>query len=313
MSRDNDNNREGNQGRGMERSGGSNKNRDRFKSPALSAPSLITEYVLLFIGAFIMALSFNVFLNPNQVASGGVAGISTIVQHVTGIKPAFIQWTLNVLLFVAGFKFLGRDFAIKTAIGTVAFPLFVLLTEGMPSPTDNVLLASLYGGILTGIGLGVVFRARGSTGGLALASQLIHRYTGLSLGVAVALLDGLVILTAGLVFSPEKALYALIGLYVTSKTIDLIQSGFNFSKVAFIISKEADSLSQAVLVDLDRGLTKLQGLGGYTGDERMVLMVVLNQSEVSRLKTIVKTVDPNAFVIISDTKEVLGEGFKVNG
>ncbi|GIP35620.1 YitT family protein [Paenibacillus sp. J2TS4] len=287
-------------------------NKDRGKSAILPAASPIKEYLLLLIGAFIMAVSFNVFLNPNQIASGGVTGISTIIQHLIGIKPAFIQWVLNLLLFAAGVKFLGKDFAYKTAVGTVVFPLFVLLTEGMPVPTENVLLASLYGGILTGIGLGIVFKARGSTGGLALASQLIHRYTGISLGVAVAMLDGLVILTAGLVFSPEKALYALIGLYVTSKTIDLIQSGINFSKVAFIISKETDTISQAVLVDLNRGLTKLNGLGGYTGDERVVLMIVLNQSEVSRLKSIVKTVDPNAFVIISDTKEVLGEGFQVN-
>lgn len=288
------------------------RRRRKNAAPPVRGVTLLKEYLLLVVGAFILAASFNMFLNPNQIASGGVAGISTVVEHLTGLKPAYIQWVLNIVLFLAGLTFLGGDFATKTAVGTVIFPLFVWLTEGLPSPTSNVMLATLYGGIGTGIGLGIVFRARGSTGGLALAAQLIHRWTGWSLGMAVALLDGMVILSAGFVFSPENALFALLSLYIASKTIDILQSGFAFSKVAYIISKESEAISQAVLTDLDRGLTKLNGTGGYTGDSRTVLMIVVSQAEVSRLKTMVKAIDPDAFVMISDTKEVLGEGFKVH-
>lgn len=268
------------------------------------------EYALLVVGSFIMAASFNLFLNPNQIATGGVTGISTILQHLMGWSPALTQWGLNIPLFLLALWLLERNFGVKAAVGSVVFPLCVLLTSHLEAPTHNTLLASIYGGVGVGIGLGIVFRGRGSTGGLGLAAQIIHKYTGVSLGVAVAVLDGLVIVWSGFVFSPENALYALIGLFVTSKTIDVIQLGLRYAKVAFIISEHTEEIRQAILHELDRGLTELSGAGGYTGASRTVMMVVVNQNEVSRLKALVQAVDQNAFVIISDTNEVLGEGFK---
>ncbi|MFD0680797.1 MULTISPECIES: YitT family protein [unclassified Paenibacillus] len=272
-----------------------------------------SEYILLLLGSLLIATSFNMFLNPNKIASGGTTGISIIIRQLFGIEPALTQWALNIPLFLVGLWLLGRKFGAKTAVGSVLLPLLVLLTRGLPSLTDNLLLASIYGGILIGIGLGLVFRGKGSTGGLDLAAQLVHRFTGMSLGLAVAMLDGMVILAAGIVLSPEKALYALIGLFVTSKTINVVQIGFNYSKVAFIISGHADVIKQVILTELDRGVTMLQATGGYTGEARMVLMVVVGQTEVSRLKELVKATDPGAFVILSDTNEVLGEGFKIHG
>lgn len=269
------------------------------------------EYGLLLLGSLLIALSFNYCLKPNQVASGGVTGISVITLELFGFQPALVQWALNIPLFLLGAFVLGKQFGLKTAVGSFVLPLFVLLTQKVEPLTDNLLLATIYGGIGIGVGLGIVFRGRGSTGGLDLAAQLIHRFTGVSLGIAVAMLDGLVILTAGLVFDAEKALFALIGLYVTSKTIDVVQLGFNYAKVAYIISEETEAIAEAVLHDLDRGLTKLNGAGGYTGAERTVLMVVVSQNEVSRLKELVRDVDPAAFIIISETREVLGEGFKL--
>jgi len=267
------------------------------------------EYGYLLLGALIIALSFNLFLNPNRIASGGVSGLSTIVHVLWNVFPAYTQWALNIPLFLLGVLLLGKRFGIKTAIGTIMLPLFVLLTSHLSSPTDQPLLAAIYGGIGVGIGLGLVFRGRGSTGGTDVAAQIVHRFTGISLGASVAIFDGLVILTSAFVFSPENALYALIGLFITSKTIDLIQVGFENSKVAFIISEAADTIRQQVLYDLDRGLTELSGKGGYTGEGKSVLMVVIGQREVTRLKQIVQAADPNAFVIISSTSEVFGEGF----
>ncbi|GAA3412760.1 YitT family protein [Paenibacillus hodogayensis] len=271
------------------------------------------EYTLLLAGCLMIALSFNFFLNPNQIASGGVSGISTIIQQLFGIEPAVMQWVLNIPLFILGMLFLGGQFGLKTAIASVVLPLFVLLTRDLEPLTTNALLATIYGGLGIGAGLGIVFRGRGSTGGIDSAAQLIHRWTGIGYGIAVAMLDGAVILTAGIVFSPEKALYALIGLFVTTKTIDVVQTGFRYSKVAFIISKEVEGIRQAVLFELDRGLTLLDGRGGYSGEERPTLMVVVSQTEVTRLKTLVRAVDPNAFLILADANEVLGEGFKPNG
>jgi uncharacterized membrane-anchored protein YitT (DUF2179 family) len=268
------------------------------------------EYVLLVIGSLLIAVSFNLFLNPNRIASGGVSGISTILEEVVGWEPAFVQWALNIPLFIAGVLLLGGRFGLKTAIGSVVLPLFVLMTNHMEPWTTNPLLATIFGGVGIGAGLGIVFRGRGSTGGLDLAAQILHRYTGLTLSLAVLILDGLVITAAGFFLSPENALYAMVGLFVASKTIDVVQTGMNVSKVAYIVSSKQEEISQAILIDLDRGLTRIQALGGYTGESRSILMVVLSQMEVMKMKTIVRQIDPNAFVILTDAREVLGEGFQ---
>lgn len=268
------------------------------------------DTLMIIVGSLITALAFNLFLVPSQIASGGVSGISVIVESLFDIEPAYTQWALNIPLFFAGFLLLGRDYAIRSLLGTIVLPLFVFLTRDFPVPTADSLLASLYGGIGVGFGLGIVFRGRGSTGGLSTLAQIIQKYSGLSLSVCVVMMDGMVIALAGFILSPENALYALIGLYITGKIIDLIELGFGYTKVAYIIADNTEAISKAVLVELDRGLTKLNAQGGYTGDDRTVLMVVVGQSEVTRLKTLVQTLEPTAFVIITNAHEVLGEGFK---
>lgn len=268
------------------------------------------DAIFIIIGSFIMALSFNLFFLPNHIASGGVSGLSVLAQAWLGIEPAFTQWALNIPLFVLGFWLLGRDYGIRSLLGSVILPLFVFLTKDWPIPTSNPLLASIYGGIGVGIGMGLVYRGRGSTGGLTIVAQLLQKYSGLTFSLCVVLLDAIVISSAALVLSLEQALYALIGLYVTGKVIDAIELGFSFTKVAYIISDHTEPITKAILEDLDRGLTKLTAEGGYTGEHRTVLMVVVGQSEIPRLKTVVQSVDPNAFVIISNAHEVLGEGFR---
>lgn len=281
-----------------------------------TAPSqkrqLLKDYTLLFIGASIVALSFNLFLNPNQIVAGGISGVSTIIYYLFGIEPAYTQWLINIPLFAIGVYILGAKYGVKAAIGTAVLPLFVYFTKEIGPLTTNPLLASLYGGLVLGIGAGVVFRGGGSTGGTALLAQVINRLTGLSLGAGVLICDGLIILSAGFVFGPERALYALIGLYVTSKTINLVQVGLNYSKVAFIISDKYERVQQAILDDLDRGLTKIGAQGGYTGDDRAVLMCVFPHTELANLKELVRRVDTDAFIIVTDTNEVLGQGFRSN-
>jgi len=296
----------------MEKRGNALKSKRRGGAVSLPPRAQWALNVLLvLIGSFIVAISFNMFMVPNGIASGGVAGISILLQRAFGFTPAITQWAINIPLFIAGIVLLGKKFGLKTAIGTIVLPLFVLLTSGWKPPTDNLVLAAIYGGIGVGLGLGLVFRAGGSTGGLDLAAQILHRYTGLPLSLALVCFDGSVIVTAGIVISPEAALYALVSLFVTSKTIDFMQSGLQLSKVAFIISERADAVADSILHDLDRGLTRLDGQGGYTGEGRTVLMVVVSQNEVAKLKALVKSIDGNAFVIISNTAEVLGQGFKL--
>jgi uncharacterized membrane-anchored protein YitT (DUF2179 family) len=280
----------------------SNQTAPRFESAL--------EYINVIVGSAIIALAFNVFLLPNQIASGGVSGISTILLSVLGWEPAYVQWAFNIPLFIAGVILLGKQFGVKTLVGTLFLPFVVFLTKDIEPWTNDALLSALFGGIAVGLGLGIVFRGNASTGGTDLAAQIITKFTGLTLGTSVVLIDGLIVISAALVFDIERGLYALIALYVTSKTIDLVQVGFGRSKTAMIITNKQEEVRAGILNKIDRGVTKLSAYGGFTDNERPVLMCVVDQREFTKLKQLVKTLDPTAFVVVMDASEVLGEGFK---
>ncbi|ARI79142.1 hypothetical protein HM131_06645 [Halobacillus mangrovi] len=270
----------------------------------------IIEYGLVILGSFFVALAFNVFLLPNNIASGGVAGISTITKGVFGWEPGIVQWVLNIPLFITGVLILGKNFGIKSFVGTLVLPMFVLLTSDLDAATPDPLLGAIFGGMGVGLGLGIVFRGRASTGGIDLAAQVLHKFTHLPLGISVAMLDGLIVLTSAVVFSLEEGLYALIGLFATSRTIDFVQVGFNTSKNVMIITECVDDVRDAIFEEIDRGVTVLSGAGGYTDRERRVVMCVVQQNEFIKLTQTVKMVDPGAFVVAMNATEVLGEGFK---
>ncbi len=271
----------------------------------------VIDYTYVLIGSAFVALAFNLFLLPNQVASGGVSGISILINYTLGLEPAYVQWAFNIPLFLLGVWLLGGlKYGIKALIGTSFLPLVVLLTKDLPPATLDPLLGAIFGGMGVGLGLGIVFRARASTGGTDLAAQIVHKYTGLSVGMCVFMIDGLIVMSAAFLFGIEYALYALIALFVTGKTIDLVQIGVGYAKVALIISNQQEEVRKGILQDIDRGVTKLVGYGGYTNQERPVLMCVVGQSEVTKLKQIVQSIDPQAFVIVTSATEVLGEGFK---
>ncbi|MER2038622.1 MAG: YitT family protein [Solibacillus sp.] len=271
---------------------------------------VIKEYLFVIAGAAVIALGFNVFLFPNQVASGGVSGISTILNGMFGWNAGLVQYAFNIPLFIAGVLILGKKFGFKSLVGTLALPFFVIVTGDWEAWTLNPLLGAIFGGIVVGLGIGLVFKGNASTGGTDLLAQIITKYTGLTLGTSVLLIDGIIAISAAIVFDLEKGLYALIGLYVTTKTIDIVQLGFSQSKMVYIITKNESEVRDAIYREIDRGVTKLPAIGGYTGEERPVLMVVVYQTEFTKLKQVLKTVDPQAFVIVSDAYEVLGEGFK---
>ncbi|MDI7743048.1 YitT family protein [Lysinibacillus fusiformis] len=277
---------------------------------SISTKDIIQEYIYVLLGAAVIAFGFNAFLFPNQVASGGVSGISTILNGLFGWNAGIVQYAFNIPLFISGVLILGKNFGLKSFVGTLALPFFVIIFANIGALTANALLAALFGGIIVGLGIGLVFKGNASTGGTDLLAQIITKYTGLTLGTSVLLIDGIIAISAALVFDLEKGLYALIGLFVTTKTIDIVQLGFSQSKMVYIISNQQDEIRDAVYAEIDRGVTKVPAFGGYTGEERLMLMVVVYQSEFTKLKQIIKTVDPTAFVIVSDAYEVLGEGFK---
>lgn len=270
---------------------------------------VIWDYLLILAGSAIVAVAFNVFLLPNRIAAGGISGISTIMESF-GFEAAFVQWGLNIPLFIAGFFVLGGKYGLKTLAGSLFLPFIVYLTKNLEPATQNELLAAIFGGVGVGFGIGLVFLGKGSTGGTALASQMIHKYTGLTLGTCLAIIDGLIVLSAAFVFNLEQALFAMIGVYVTSKTIDFVQLGFNRTKMAMIITNKEAAVRDAVLHQIDRGITKISAQGGYTDDERPILMCAVGQAEFTKLKQLVKSIDESAFVIVMDAAEVVGEGFK---
>jgi uncharacterized membrane-anchored protein YitT (DUF2179 family) len=286
------------------------------KRPALLTRNrLILDYIYVLIGSACVGIAFNVFLLPNKVASGGVSGISTILHWTLGWEPSYVQWVLNIPLFISGIIFLGSSFgywhyALKTFVGTVFLPLVVFVTASWGPATHNPLLGAIFGGLGVGLGLGIVFRGNASTGGTDLAAQIINKYTGASLGVSVFIIDGLIVISSAFTLSLEHALYALIAMYLTGKTIDVVQMGLSVSKMALIITDKEVEMKPRILSDLDLGLTQLKGLGGYTEDERPILLCVLSPNKISGLKQLVRSVDPKAFVIVTNATEVLGEGFK---
>ena len=271
----------------------------------------ILEYVYILVGSAIIATAFNVFLLPNKIASGGVSGISTILKVLFNLTPAYVQWAFNIPLFIAGVIFLGKQFGVKTLVGTIFLPFVILLTQHIEPATHNPLLAAIFGGLFIGLGLGIVFRGKASTGGTDLAAQIVHKYTSLSLGLCVAVIDGCIVISAAIFLNLESGMYALIALFVTSKTIDLVQIGFGRSKMALIITSEEELVKNAIIHELNRGVTKLSGYGGYTNHEKEVLMCVMDQSEFSFLRDVVQSIDSSSFIIVVDATEVHGEGFTV--
>lgn len=273
----------------------------------------IQDYILIFIGTLLTAIGLDMFLIPNKIAAGGVSGIATIIHYVAHFPVGVTMLTINIPLFLLGIKQLGVGFGIRSLFGTVVLSAMidVMASMNLPVPTKDPLLASIYGGIITGVGIGIVFRARGTTGGTDLAAAIVNNYMKLSVGVVLFAIDASVIVAAGIVFkSAELALYALLTVFLTSRVIDIVQEGFGYAKAAIIISEKPAEVSEAIMNKMDRGATALKGRGMYTGTDRDVILAVVTRAEITTLKELVQSIDPKAFVILTDVHEVLGEGFK---
>ncbi len=271
----------------------------------------VYEYSMVTLGVSLTAFSYNWFLIPNKIATGGAGGLGTILHHLWDFPVGITILIFNIPLFMAVTHFLGPKFGIKSIYGAI---MLGVLTDTFGifahAITADPLLAAIYGGSMSGVGIGIAMRYRGSTGGTDLAALLINHFTGMPVGQSLLLVDTSIILLAGLVFGPELALYAFLGLFISSKAIDLVQEGTGYNKAAHIISQKPQEIATAVMERLGRGVTALQGKGMFTGSERQVLFVIVNRTEIALIKEIVREIDPHAFVVIGDVREVLGEGFR---
>ncbi|MFW5998779.1 MAG: YitT family protein [Bacillota bacterium] len=272
---------------------------------------IIFEYTGITLGAVIIALGLSVFLIPNKIAAGGVSGFATIIYYWLNFPIGITMLFINIPLFILSIKVLGLTFATRSLYGITVLSFLIELFQGIvPVITQDLLLAAIYGGLLSGLGLGLVFRFNGTTGGTDMVAGLINYYTGISMGEGLFIADGLIVSLAGIFFNIEVALYAAISIFIISKTIDMVQEGFGISKMVIIISDYNEKIRKKIINELDRGLTSLKGFGGYTSKEKEVLMCIISRSEVSKLKRMVYETDKEAFVTISNIHEVLGEGFK---
>jgi uncharacterized membrane-anchored protein YitT (DUF2179 family) len=270
---------------------------------------LFKEYTLILLGTAIMAVAFNMFLVPNRIAAGGISGLGVVFFYLLRIPVGATILLLNLPLFILAARYLGWPFLPRGLFGALSLSILVEVLIFLPAVTRDLLLASLYGGVVMGVGISLVFRAHGSTGGTVLAAQLLNKFFGFATGQSLLGVDFLVIALAGLVFNLELAMYALISLFVSSRVIDLVQEGISNSKAALIISDHNDLIVQRIFSDLDRGATILSSKGAYTGKSRDMVLTVVSQSEVPRLKKLVHELDNKAFVIVGNVHEVVGEGF----
>ena len=271
----------------------------------------IRNYIGITVGAVITAVSLNMFLIPNRIAAGGTSGLATVFHYLFGVPVGMTMLSMDIPLLLLSVKILGARFGINTLFGAAVLSITIDLSAPyIPVLTHDFLLGALYGGVLSGIGLGIVFRFRGTTAGTDLAAAILNKLFGVSVGQALLGVDFFVIAFAGIAFkSPEVSLYALISLFVTTKIIDLVQEGASSSKAFIIMTADPDKIAQEIMAELDRGVTIFQAKGGYTNAMREVLFCVVKVGEVSRVKDIVYRHDRRAFVIVNDAHEVLGEGF----
>lgn len=264
----------------------------------------------LVAGCSAMAIAFNVFLRPNELAAGGVVGLSLVIGRVLHCEPAVAQWSMNGVALLLGWKILGRDFALRTVAGGALLPLFVWLTRELPALTADRMLAAIAGGALMGVGLGTVFRSQGSVGGFSIIARIWQHFGIVTLERGILILDGIVLLAGVISFKPEPALYALIAAVVTNRLMGVTLTGFTSAHIAWIISDRHETIAAVVLTKLDRGLTRIGGTGGYSGVPRQLLMIVLHSRDVHRLKQLVREIDPDAFMILSPSSEIFGRGFR---
>lgn len=271
----------------------------------------LKEYTGMTIGVLIAALALNLFFIPHKIAAGGISGLATVLHYLFDFPVGIIMLSINVPIFLVGLKVLGARQGFNTLYCALLFSFFTDFTASYtPVVTGDIMLNSLYGGIMTGVGLGVVFKCKGNTAGTALLALIFNKLFNISIGRALFIFDVIVVALAGIVFeSAALSLYAVISIFVCSKIIDLIQEGKTASKAFFIMSENPEQLSQKIFDEIDRGATYLQAMGAYTKQKREMLLCIVNTNEVSELKEIVYSHDPNAFIMITDAHEVIGEGF----
>ncbi len=278
----------------------------------MNIPLFIKECLGTLLGSFIMAAGTSLFLLPNQLSSGGVAGIATITYYLFNIPMGTVILAINIPLFALAVYKLGKVFFIKSMIGTISFSIFIDLLDQIPALTSDRFLACIYGGIIIGFGTAIILKANSSTGGSDLVSFIAKAYKPTLRTSNIIIIIDIVIVTLNVIFfrEIEIGLYSAIAIYLMGKIIDIIFEGIYFTKLIFIISNKNEKIAKEIGETIKRGTTGLLGKGMYTQKEKLVLMCAASRGDVARVKNIARNIDPKSFIIITNSREVVGLGFK---
>lgn len=277
----------------------------------------VLRIAAIVFGSMLTAIAINELLIPHMLLSGGVGGIAIIIQYLIGISAGALILIINIPIFIIGVKEIDRDFIAHSLIGTVSLSVLLIILKDVSVlkyiRVDDTMLSSIFGGVISGIGAGIVFRNRGSMGGSDIIAVIVKKYRSVNIGTVMFLINVIIIVIASVLFGIKPAMFTLVSMYVASSVIDKVQEGFDRKKCVFIISEKEEEVAGAILDNLHRGVTYLYGEGAYTKSSRRILYCVITTKQLAKLKYIVESTDPGAFLTVSDTAEVLGKGFKNTG
>lgn len=273
---------------------------------------LVKDLLITVLGSATVALALAVFTIPNDIAPGGVTGLATALAHITPIRVSVWSLVLNVPLLICAWRILGLRSVVMTLTSTVLLSVFIELASFLPQYTNNVLLSAVFGGAVTGIGVGILFLRGISTGGTDLLALILKKpFPNIPNGTVLMVIDAAVVLIAVIIFKDiEIALYSTIAILVSSKVIDALAEGIDYAKVIYTITAKGDEVSKMLNTNTERGTTIVPAMGGYTGDQKQMIVTVTRRNVLAQTLKLIKLADPDAFIFVMDSTEVHGEGFK---
>ncbi|HEL9599371.1 TPA: YitT family protein [Streptococcus suis] len=271
----------------------------------------LKDFALVTAGSIVMAIGFNSLFLGNNIVSGGVGGLAIALNKLLGWNPSDFVLYCNIPLLILCWVFLGKSVFIKTVYGSLIYPFCIKLTAGLPTLTDNIFLAAIFGGIIIGFGLGLVFLGNSSTGGTGIVIQLLHKYTPLPLSLAMSISDGIVVGLGFIAFDPDTVMYSIMALMTITYVINRMMSGTESSRNVMIISEKFPEIKKYITETADRGVTELPVVGGFTGKEKRMLMTTISIHEYQKIETAVLNIDPTAFMVVMPASQVRGRGFSL--
>ena len=272
----------------------------------------LKDLFLVTLGALISAIGFNTMFLENNIASGGVGGLAISMNALFGWEPSTFVLLANIPLMALCFFLLGKETFLKTIYGAWIFPTFISLTAPLPTLTTNPLLAALFGGIILGFGIGLVFQGNSSTGGTGILIQILNKYTPLPLGLLMALVDGVIVGIGFIAFDSDTVMYSIIALISITYVVNMMMAGADSSRNLMIISSKQEQIKEFITTVLDRGVTEFPIIGGYTGKESRLLMVTISRPEYPLIEAEIQKLDETAFVIVMPASQVRGRGFSLH-